>query len=283
MQPFFSFRRRRDFGDVINATVGFLRQNLVPLARSLFYIVAPVWVFVAVAGAFLQLRLFNMDLANPEDVDMSSLGMEYLVVMLFAVLAFTLELLVVYGYMQCYDRNGGPEGIGVDDVWAAVKAAFLRIFSSALFFMSLAFLSTTFILVPGLGAIVFLAGLVFFGTLFSLAYPLMVEVPLRLFDALGRVHKLLRGHWRQTLAVLALAWFMALVLGFLFNLPAVILGYGTNTDLTTLDGSARLGIAAASVVGGLGSIFVYPIPLVAAALQYYNLELAAGSKQTPQQ
>ena len=55
-----TFRQARDFGEIFNVSVKFLRQNVKLFFQSLIYIAGPFVLISAIAGAFYQSSALSM-------------------------------------------------------------------------------------------------------------------------------------------------------------------------------------------------------------------------------
>ena len=74
-----------------------------------------------------------------------------------------------------------------------------------------------------------------------------------------------------TFAVLFVAWLLVSILGFLFNLPSMVLIFAGSLHGAGPDGALGVAAVAAGALATLSSALLYPIPLVAAGLQYFSL------------
>ncbi len=267
------FHRRRDLGDVLNVTFLFLRQNLKPLGKSLLFIVAPVWVLLSVPNALLQVSLLEFDPEAPGTFELGRLGGQYVIVALLAVLASVLQVCVVYGFMRHYQQHGGPGSVGVDDVWRFAQANIWRVLGAGLLAAAIAMIGMVVALVPCLGFLAFLAGVVYLAVVATVAVPALLWEGSGIAEAFVRARALVRGAFWQTLGVLFVSWLLVTILGFLFSLPMVILSFTAGLHGAEAGAGAvgRPVLVAAGMLASLGSMLLYPIPLVAMAFQYFSL------------
>jgi hypothetical protein len=162
----------------------------------------------------------------------------------------------------------------VDAVWAVVKRRYGRMLLTTLGLTFVLAAPIVIVLIPCLGALAYLAYVVYAGPVFSLAYPMrMARDDLGFWAALGRCRDLAREAFWQTFGVVVLAYIIYGVLGSIFSMPASVLGMVR--AMHSLDGGSSLGydiaFFALSLASGAASTVLYCIPLVAIALQYYNL------------
>ncbi len=283
------FRRIRAVGDVLNSTFVFLRQNTEKLGKSLLYYLAPVAALMAIFSTLTQSALADPDALF--GIDVSLLFMVFFSAMITVSVAVT----VVHGYVMLY-QDRGPEGFDLGDVRRLLKAKFFRIFGTMFFLLFLAFIGYMVSLVPmalmagmamafaGMGtAAVFLASLLmvvgylgfltFFAVTLSLMLPMRMREPIGLWAATGRCFRLARNNWWATFGVFFVATLLYFMLSLVLNIPYFILTWGGELHAADAgNGTLYSGLLIAlNVVGSVGGMFFYSVPLTATALQYFNL------------
>jgi len=85
------FRKTRDFGQKFNATFEFLRQELKPLFKGIFYIAGPFIAIAAIIGSYYQkysLSLLNLSFENPEELFANEFGISSVALLLSSILAY---------------------------------------------------------------------------------------------------------------------------------------------------------------------------------------------------
>jgi len=113
-----NFKEVRDFGEVFNVSVKFIRQNFKSLFKSLIFIAGPLIFIAAISGAFYQSSAVTMFssknfLNNPDPF--AQFGVTYFL-FIFASLFSHLALLgTTFAYMIAYNNNG-PGNIKTSDV-----------------------------------------------------------------------------------------------------------------------------------------------------------------------
>lgn len=288
------FRKVRDFGDVLNVTFSFLRQNISVLGKSLLLIVGPV----ALVGGLSSLGMwsgFSLDPTSTsfeEDINYGLFGLSYFLTIGMSMLSIVLALAVVNGYMLLYEQ-GNPDAITLQDVVNVVKERFWDMVGTAFFafvlyiasFMILMFpvilvtviSSTASTVIAGLLLFILMIAWVvaffYFIVLAFLLFPVRMHEKLPLFDAVKRSRYLMGGNYGNSLAVLIVSFLLMAVLGLLFSTPSYILLFAGGMHAVS-EGDAgwmKYGLTLASVIGSLGSSLLYGIPVTAMGLQYFSL------------
>ena len=294
MEPIIHLREERDFGDVINTTFHFLRQNLVPLGKSLLYIVCPVALLLGLssAGMFSSLDLS----ADPDAIDgagMVFFSLFYMVSMTAGLATMTLAVTVVQGYMILYQDRATTD-ISVDDVWQIVRREFWGMLGTMLLIVFIFGALYVVLLIPLVLVVALAAGgaspwisaalgilgfplvlgvFLYLVVTYSLVFPIRMRESSGAVQALRRSHVLIKKNWWSTLLVVFIGYLLMTMLGLLFNFPGYVFAFmGT---LFTLEGEAHpwwwWPLLAASVIGTLGSSLLYAIPFTATMVQYFNL------------
>lgn len=289
------FRRQRDFGDVINVTFAFLKENLMPLGKALLYIVGPAALLTGLVSlGFIE--KFNFNATDPEaftTTDWPSFVLLYFFLMLGALLTWVFAVSVVLGYIVLYQEKGGGD-IEVSEVWQSVVINFWTVLRTLIAMSVMVVIGYFILLIPmimifaagsssgsaiigGLffffGFFGFLAALLYFSIAFSLVFPIQLCESPELFPALRRSRLLVKDHWWQTFLVFFIAFVLMSILGILFSIPSyMITGLGGLHTIVDFDTSwLRYPLLVGVVIGTLGSSILYAIPLVASAVQYFSL------------
>ena len=291
-------RRERDFGDVINVTFQFLRQNLIPLGKSLLYIVGPAALLLGLASAgVVSLNPFDpLESADPANVDPAQMGalmLLYMIVMSSSLVTLALVLTVVNSYILLYQDRGGSAA-SIEDVWQVVKKEFwgmlgtlllvscvlMGVYIAILFPIIFAVMIGTVVgsslftgIVMVIAVIAGLGGLMYFLVTYSLVFAVRLGESATATAALRRCHFLIKGHWWSTFLVVFITYLLMGILGLLFNIPRYAVSFSGIFFSATGESLPWFWwpLLVASIIGTLGSSLLYAIPMSAAMLQYYNL------------
>lgn len=254
------FLRTREIGEVLNASMYFIRDHFRPVLRSLIYIAGPVLLVVVIISSFYLSGEFSAE-ENP----LLNIGeanvLLFLISNVLAMLATVVIIAVMYEYIILCYQNGIRE-YGVDEVWQAVKKRIvLYILYSALTGI-ITFIGLLFLVIPG----------IYLGVTLSFVY-MVAFVEGRSFpDAVSRCFNFVQGHWWNTFGLLLLAYVIYYIISMLFGLPALI--YGAVIGILTADGG-ETGISylfsfIISLISSLSYVAIV-LPVTATAYQYFNI------------
>jgi len=271
------FRQVRDVGDVLNVSFQFIRQNYLILGKGLLFIVGPFLILSSIFGTLIQILGMNLDpnaLSGAELI--SSLGSFFAiwsVTVVLGLIATSFSVLVINGYIVLY-QDYGPEGIELRDIWAMIKAHFWRVTGAAFSVVLVLIIGFPVLIIPCLGAIVYLCGFVYLLVAFSLAFPMLVREKVGVYEALRRSLALVKGYWWPTCGVLFIAGIVYAVLSTLFSTPYYMVLF--SSGFFSLDGSepgpvSSLSLIVTGLIASVGTTLLYSVPLVASAFQYYSL------------
>ncbi|QNK62421.1 hypothetical protein H7F33_18060 [Pedobacter sp. PAMC26386] len=256
------FKKLREFGDIINDTIRFFKENFKPLIKVFFYFCGLFIVAGIIASISQQLgmkQVFrNIAGMNSYAGLQNIFTVSYFAVVFIAMINYTAMNISVISFIALYVEKGNVAPT-VDEVWGYFKYYFLRVFGSGLLlgmFMTACF---CLCLIPGF--YVFPA--------VSLMIPIMIFENSSLGYAFSRSFKLLKENWWMTAATLFVLWIIAYATSSLMSLPAIIL-----TAISTLTNGIQglsVGVIIFSTI--LQSIcqFFLIVPLIGVSLCYFNL------------
>lgn len=286
------FRKVRRFGDKVNVTFEFIRQNFKSLFKSMIIIAGP---FLVVGSLFLSqvfLEFFNFSSTFQQGISdfdlIMKIGGSILAFVLFTMLGGTAIISVIYNYMVLYEDKS-TDKIEIHQVWKKVKKTFLPVLGTICLYGIVVILSYIFIIlpftllltaIPGLfliAIIIFYAGFIYISITFMLILFIRIYENIGIGSAFKRAFYLIRGKWWSTFGLLLV---MTIIHGFvagIFMVPwyanfIIYILHNTNTDTLAEP------YMAFSIVNHLTFLFytlasylLYCIPLIALAFQYFNL------------
>lgn len=215
--------KQRDFSQVFADSVAFIKRNFKGLLRSLVVIVAPLYVISSVMMSMFSINV--IDAASQADTYYGSnrqnilfdtiFGWNFFIAMLLAFVTIVLAISVVFGYIKLYGEN--KQEITPADVWQEIRNRAARLFFFLLGYMFVLFIGfflislvltlslAALVIIPIIGPIIIVC--VFF--IFMLASVTFITILLPVvyyendgfFESIGRVVRLLRGNFWQTMAV----------------------------------------------------------------------------------
>jgi len=249
------FKKVRSFGEIINDSFLFIRQNIKALLKTSLYFSGIFVVAGIVSNVLYQLRI--QEAAGQNSLS-AMFGLTYLVVMTVTVLGYTALTVSILCFIDLYNQKDRVAPT-VEEVWAYFRYYFFRVFGSSLvigLFLGICFLCC------------FIPGIYVFPAV-SLVLPVMIFENAGLDYSLGRGFKLVKQQWWPTAGTLLMIWFITYAMMCFVMVPLVVGGLiGSFAG-----GQQALGLGMAitsAVLQGICQIFMI-LPLVGVSLCYFNL------------
>lgn len=262
------FSKVRDFGQVINDSIGFVKDNFKPLMRPVLYIGLALIIVSIASSIFVQfrtldslsmIRMGTFDDALFAENYTSSLWLNYLLTLISTFLAHTVVQLTTFSYIYLYIA-GGNKAPTQEEVWAYFKAHIGRFTLISLILFVILVILTAMCVVPGL----------YFFPVISLVYAAVIFEQTSVGDGFNRAFALIKDNWWKTFGVLFVVWLItSMSIGF-FALPGTILTF-MGTIFGESNTMALTGAVITVVVQSFG-IILYAVPSVAGALCFYSLK-----------
>lgn len=258
------FKKLREFGEIVNDTFLFIKQNFKPLLKVFVYFCGFFLLAGMIASVIQQLGMkkvmFGSNPGNPfSSYKFAELfTFNYFLVILFSLASYAAITVSILSYIAAYMEKGKlaptPE-----EVWLYFKYYFFRVFWSN--FLVSFFLIFCFVLCLIPGVYVFPA--------MSLFSSIMVLENKNFSYSFNRSFKLLKDQWWVTAGAVLVIWVITYACMSLASLPAVAL---TMVGVFT-QGSKGLTdtvIIIATVIQQLCYVFMI-IPVVGCTFCYFNL------------
>ncbi|MEQ9414918.1 MAG: hypothetical protein RIF39_13865 [Cyclobacteriaceae bacterium] len=292
------FHKARDFSKKINDTFEFLRQNFVPLTKSVLFIAGPpVLMGSLMMGSFVGdfLNLSQDSYTNPGSSEMAekyflsiNFWLQIILAMTFLIVSGVASISSINNYIILYGEKKSNQ-IEVGEVWTRVKETFWMYLGTMFFFGLLLMVAYIIMLVP-----IFILSsispiLVFFGVmglivgLFYLLFGASLTFFIRgyekagFFEALKRSFYLVRGKWWSTFGLIFILSMIVSTMSYLFIMPwyiATIVSSLHSVSTETFQEPSfnwRLLTIISFTLYYLTQMVLYSIPNVGIALQYFNL------------
>lgn len=261
------FQAERDFGSRLNVAFDFIRRNFVPLVSAMLVVITPL---LALGGAvgLLFVRLAQAENTTNADNTATFVLISFMFFIYYTVLTSFLPASVVYSYIKLY-REREAAVFSVEEVLGELKKHWLKLVGAVLL--------TYAILVPAFMLFV-IPGIYLAIPLVFVPYAIVAE-DMSVTQAVGRAFQLVKNHWWETLGLIIIAYIIAALFSYVFQLPFMIF-FGSlpfisavSTNVTSM---GFWGILATAVYM-LGNFIVQGIPLVIYAFHYHHLsELKEG-------
>lgn len=255
-------RKIRDFGENMNDTFLFIRQNFLPLIRSFLAICAIFMLAQAILTGLFQYRAMGLmkEFLGGRRVNPSLFFkwfLEYLLIVLSALLTIVSVSVVLAAYIKYYLQSNGAPPL-IEDIWTIFKKYFLKVLIYSLPVYFIIIIGCLFCLVPGIYLWVVL-------TPFSLVVVLEGK---NFSDSFGRCFDLIRENFWASFAIYLVSYIIYVICGLLISalISAIfwLAGYLTTEDLNN-------SYAFVSSFLNVFSSCFYIIFFVSAALNYFHL------------
>ena len=251
MQEKIELTKARAFGEIIEDSLQFFKQNWKPLLRAYFTICGFFWVASLAAG------LFDVgQIAGRVQLGESRFGYAYFMALGFNFMSYIMITLTVTCFIAVYKEKGNESAM-VEEVWSYVKYYFFRIAGSYIALGALLFASIFFFLVPA----------IYFFVVFSIILPIMVMENSTLGYAFSRSFVLMKNRWWQTLGIIIVSELIIMAAMMSVGIPVGLIVWGS-TFLTKIKGS-DIYVYATVVVTHLLQ-FLYILPLIVLTLTYFS-------------
>lgn len=248
------FRKVRDFGDLLNTTFAFIKQNFKKLFLSLLFIAGPAIFITGIAAGFYQSNIFSLRLSLENFIPSA------LIYYFFIFITFQLILTVTYSYINLYLENNLDE-FDVNDVWENVKKNLPMVFLTTIGISVIVLFATILLIIPG----------IYLGIIFTIIYIVRIQEKLFFFESISRCRYLISGNWWFTFALLLIFSVIQYFLTFLFLIPqyiAMFIGM-----LHMRNGQLSLNSTFMMITSIIASVsyFFYAIVLIGISLHYFSL------------
>ena len=294
-------QQERDFGDKINASFTFVSQNFKTIFLSVLYFAGPLSLIGGIAQGIVQsnnLAFTSSGAAkprgtNPGEIFANSFGdsfahlltLNYLIAVIFLILASVTVAITIYAIMLEYKEN--PESLTIERVWARMREIFLPVLGSYLvsilifILIVLAFVGIIGALISGvsgifagfLSAIIGFVGLIvvfYFFVMYSLSPAIVAYEGIGAWEALGRAKFLITDKWWSTFGLIMIISIINSFVAMIFGAPAMIV---TFMKVLKVGGgiSGNLPLIVTTMISTVGQVVVSSLTYVAISFQYFNL------------
>jgi len=258
------FRKKRDFGQVINDTFTFMRQNFKPLIK-VYFTFCGLFVLASMLTMLLQqykmVNIFNTIgvEGNTNKFGLSSVySIEYFLSILFSLATYASMSVAILSYIAVYVKKGN-ETPTTDEVWGYFKYYFFRIFGSSLLLILMLIISFVFCVVPFFWLFPYVA----------MIFPIMVIENGSLGYSFTRSFAVIKDNFWVTFGTLIVVWIIVYACMSMVILPTTLFNMiGMFTHKTP-----RMSLTLTMITTVLQSICqVFTIiPIITISLAYFSL------------
>ena len=261
------FSRIRDFGEIINDSIGFVKQNFKALFTPLLYICLFFILASIMTGILMQIRIvsmFGMTRSNiftgaTDGLFMGNVfGIDYLLNIIFYFLTYTVMQLVTLCYIFLY-KSSGNVAPTKEAVWGLFKAHIFRFALISFLLLIIQVIAIALCIIPG----------IYFFPIASLIYVIVIMDDAGFDQAFGRAFTLIKDNWWKTFGALFIVSLITYFSVSIFALPGTImtmsgLFFGESSSLMLM--GAILNV----IVQSFGML-LYTLPTITAAICYFSL------------
>lgn len=289
-------QRARDFSSKINATFEFIRQNFRALGKSILFIAGPpVLVGSIIAGSFMG-EFMNLGQTMQTDPDRlssyflsASFWLQLMLMFIFLLVSFVVAIATINGYIKLYDERRTNK-IEVSEVWSRVQTMFWSYLGTSFLFFAMFIIVYIVMIIPVallsaasgffifFGVLFIIVGLVYLMISTSLTYFVQTYESKNFIDAVMRSFRLVnQGKFWSTFGIIAVLYIIMMIISYIFIIPYYVVLF-TNTLHSVSTGTAvepSEGFKTWTIIFFtlyyMAQMFLYALPNVGIAFQYFNL------------
>ncbi len=258
-------RKKRDFGEVLNTTFLFIKQEFKPLLIKLLIYFGPLGLVSGLAMANYLNDLTNiMKWAKDDPNTFFNIFLKsYSIILLGIWLSYSMLTSVVVTYMQLYHEKG-KNGFTNEEFGQSVFQNFLKVLIYSIPLGILVVIGVVACIIPG----------IYLSISLSLFFPILFFEKKSFGDAFNRSFSLSHQAWWWTFLLIIVCSIITGVLGMVFSIPNMIL-----TWLSMLHSAQGQEVtsslkASSTIIAVLTTFFsnlLYTIPLIGITLQYFSI------------
>ena len=277
-------RKKRDFGDVLNASFGFIRQEFKVFGRMLLlYSSVPFLILSLISLLFVRRFMSQLTGMMGDPTAIQEFSQDIPAQFILAYFLFIVLYIFIYGLTYCYIikyEGGGVDKSTISEVWNLFARKFLTLLGYSLLTLFLIFVSFMVVaflfailrvpLLMGIGMFAFFLFYIYAVIALSMLFIVKLQEDKGYFETVSRCFYLIKGHWWQTFGLAIVSGIISIALSAAFSLPANILGF-TQQLISGGGEIPMVPLIVSSLFSAIGSLIVTPIPIIILSFQYYNL------------
>ncbi len=215
--------KQRDFGELINITFAFVRQNAKPLLRAQFFINGPlllVCILLLGAAQYFTITQISNTPANLESMNQLNLGFSGFLNVLFligVIVYLIMVSLVPLAYIKLYQNKTTDfkDKIEPAAVWKIIKTYFAKGFGAAVLVYIMIVVGMFLCVAPG----------IWLAISFSVFMPVLVLENASAIDSIKRSFALVKEHWWETFGfILVIAIILSVLMGLVYIPVYIVMG-----------------------------------------------------------
>lgn len=265
-QPKIKLFKTRSFGEKINATFDFLKENFKPLFKIIAIINIPMVAFMSLGVTMASTTMLN-NLGSPDQtIESPTFWSGYGIVVVIGVILACTFYAINYRYLKLYQKYP-PAEITVGKILKPLLSDSAMLLAGLIFFGIITVIGMMFFLLPG----------IFLFVAFSMMFVIMIFEDVNLVQAMSRSLKLIRGKWWSTFGILVVVWIIQFAITMVFTMPTYILSalqlvyVNENPETFNFSSTDMILQTALTFISYTGSTLTSTIGAVAISFQYFNL------------
>jgi hypothetical protein len=257
----------RDFGEIINDTFTFARQNFKPLLKYFFIFCGFFLLASAATDIMNQLNMANaINNYDPNSFDNQSRNPfsvftpYYFLNLLFLLFEYMSIMIMTLCFMALYKQKNNqlPD---TEEMWGYFKFYFFRIIGSSLLITLLLIVAFIFCVVPG----------IYLYPIMAMVFPIIIIENASLGYAFNQSFKLIKDNWWATFGVLLVMGIILSVASGILVLPSVLFTAGSFLFHITRGTSVSItALVITAILKEISHVFQI-LSVVTTGLCYFNL------------
>lgn len=289
-------RQARDFSRKMNATFEFIRQNFLPLTKSILFIAGPPILLGSIlVGSFIG-DLFSMgtlgNAGNSELMSRYFLSVSFwaqiTMVFVFFLVSGVSTIATINNYIVLYGEKKTNQ-IEVSEVWERVRSTFWMYLKTMILFSVLAIAVYVLLLIPMVLVAKISPVLVFFGVIFvicgilylaigaSMVFVIRAYEDIGFFESIRRSFSLMQGKWWSTFGLIMMLYMIVMFISYFFIIGWSVITMATSFHNADTSNTAEMSSTIQTVTVAFFAVYyliqmvLYALPNVGIAFQYFNL------------
>lgn len=255
------FKKRRDFGQVINDTFTFMRQNFKPLIKT-YFTFCGLFVLASMSTMLMQqyktVNVVNTMGNGGSSAGLGLYGVEYFLSIIFSMASYASMSVAILSYIAIYVQKGNQTPT-VEEVWGFFKYYFWRVFGSSFLLLLMLLVGFVLCLFPGFYLFPFV----------TMMLPIMIIENAPFSYAFSRSFQIIKENFWVTFGTLMVVWIivyacmsMIILPTTLFSMIGMFSSKGPHMSLTLT--------MISTVLQSLCQVFTI-VPIITITLMYFSL------------
>jgi hypothetical protein len=259
--------KKRDIGEIINATFGLLRLIYKNMVKDILLITGP---FFILGGVFSALNQFNSTFSGVQrglslsDKMSQIFSPQYFLSLLCILLGWSIAYCIIGNHVLQYSISKGPN-YDKDAARNTLGKDFWRVLGANFVVGLVAVLGCFLFLIPG----------IYIAVANSLtAIILILNKEIGIGQAMGESRRLIKDNWWKSLGLGFVMAFIVGAISMIFTIPVLI--YTAIISFHSVRGGDveqyRLIYTIITAISQIGSALISPVTVVGSAIYYYSLK-----------